>query len=171
MLSVRDGVTNVIAGTPAQPEAAGIHTIDMTTFAVTEVIPAALASGAWAAGAAPALNSSLVSTRVAVSMPTLTGGFATQDLYNGRFIYQREMADGGVTVFIGPFTDGPARELALFRLASGASLARLGSYRRNKSAGANTTHTYAQLCTCSTTPAGNWRPVFCRTRRRGPRAR
>ena len=121
-----NGATTVIAGTPAQPEAAGIYTIDMTSFAVTEVIPAALASGAWAAGAVPALDSSLVSTRVAVSMPTPTGGFATQDLYNGRFLYQREMADGGTTVFIGPFADGPARELALFRLDPDASLARLG---------------------------------------------
>jgi hypothetical protein len=77
LVSFHDGVTNVIAGTQAQPDAAGIHAIDVTSFAVTEVIPAALASGAWAAGASP--GGALASTRGALSMPTLSGGFATPD--------------------------------------------------------------------------------------------
>ena len=142
---VHAGVTNVIAGTAASPTRPASIRIDMTTFAVTEVIPAALASGAWAAGTSPALDGSLASTRVAASMPTLTGGFVTQDLYNQRFMYQREMADGGTTVFIGPFTDGPARELALFRLAPDASLARLGIVSSRQIAWRQQDDTHAQL--------------------------
>jgi len=124
VLAFRDGVTTIIAGAQAQPAATGIHAIDVTSFAVTEVIPAALASGAWAAGAAP--GGALASSRVAPTTPSPISSFTAQDLYNGRFIYQREMADGSLTVFMGPFADGPARELALFGWDEHGSLTRLG---------------------------------------------
>jgi hypothetical protein len=108
-----DVAVRVLAGYPAQPDALGIFAIDVTTFAVEEVIPPALDSATWAEGATPAGGSS--SASVFFSPP---GGAAQLHAFaigNGHFAYWRAMADGsGLTLFIGPFSIGPARELAIF---------------------------------------------------------
>ena len=42
-----------LAGTPTQPEALGLYRIDYRSFAVTELVPAATGTPAWAPGATP----------------------------------------------------------------------------------------------------------------------
>ena len=108
----RGGATHVIAGSVDQPEALGLYRIDLTSFAVTTIVPAALADGAWAAGVAPA--GELASTSL-----TVPAGYSPVDFFPSpfgeRFIYQRKMTDGSTITFVGPYADGPARELALAR--------------------------------------------------------
>ncbi|MES1210481.1 MAG: hypothetical protein ABUS79_31460, partial [Pseudomonadota bacterium] len=98
----------VLGASPAQPDAAGLYTIDLTSDAVAEVVPATPASPAWATGAPQA--GSLQSTGV-----TNDAGIS---VFRGQYIYARKMSDGGTTLFIGPFSSGPASELALFQLSS-----------------------------------------------------
>ena len=49
-----DITVNVLAGRPAQPDALGLYAIDLTSFAVTELVSPTLQGGAWADGATPA---------------------------------------------------------------------------------------------------------------------
>ena len=42
-----------LAGTPTQPDALGLYRIDYRSFAVTELVPAATRTPAWAPGATP----------------------------------------------------------------------------------------------------------------------
>lgn len=99
-----DVTVNVVAGRPAQPDALGIYAIDLTSFAVTELVPPALQAGAWADGATPA--GSLGSAGLS-DLPDL-------EMLGDHFRYWRVMDDGNETMFVGPLTSGPARELALF---------------------------------------------------------
>ncbi len=105
-------VSNVIAAPADQPAALGIYRIDLTTFAVTTVVPATLTGGAWAAGVAPMGDLESSSLFVPVGSP---GGDVVTSALGDRFIYSRAMSDGSTVMFIGPYADGPARELALFR--------------------------------------------------------
>ncbi len=96
------------AAPSGQSSGAGIYTIDAVTNAVTQVVPAAPASAAWADGApqAGSLDSATVSLDVDIS------------IYDGVYFYGRTMSDGGTTLFAGPLSSGPASELALFQLTA-----------------------------------------------------
>ncbi|HXJ23578.1 MAG TPA: hypothetical protein VMT03_25405 [Polyangia bacterium] len=98
----------VVASVPGAPTTLGIYSISFSSFTVTSIVPATPASTAWAAGAPPggSLESGSISLDVAVSP------------FNGHYVYARTMSDGGTTLFAGPFTSGPASELALFQLSS-----------------------------------------------------
>jgi hypothetical protein len=108
-----DAAVSVLAARPAQPDAFGIYSIDLTTFVVTELIPPALTSGAWADGATPA--GGVESASIFLDKSQLLNGVL---LLGDRFAYWRVMADGSApTLFVGPLASGPARELALFNQA------------------------------------------------------
>ncbi len=98
----------VMGAPPGQSGGAGIFTIDAATSAVTQVVPATPDSAAWATGAPQA--GSLQSTGVALNVDL--------SVSNGVYIYGRTMSDGGTTLFAGPFTSGPASELALFQISA-----------------------------------------------------
>jgi len=103
----------VFAGQSAQPDALGIYSIDLTTFAITELVPPVLAGGAWADGAAPAgVLDSATLERYPPDSP-----FAVGD----HFMYWRTMADGSQTLFAGPLPSGPASEVAIFTAAASAA--------------------------------------------------
>ena len=100
----------MIASPPAQPDALGLYTIDLASFAVTELVPPTLQGGAWADGATPV--GSLDSGSVFPNPNEYGSGvWHVAD----HFRYWRAMGgDGGETMFVGPLASGPARELALF---------------------------------------------------------
>jgi hypothetical protein len=102
----------------AEPFAVGIFSIDLATFAVTELVPATLASGAWAPGATgtgPLASATL-------RLPEIGSPDAMMFLPDRHFIYERTMNDGSAIVFAGPSTAGPATELALFEVAPAGTL-------------------------------------------------
>jgi hypothetical protein len=116
---------HVIAGTAAAPEALGLHRIDLASFAVTTVVPAALAGGgAWAPGLTPAGD--LESSTLAVLAFSNGGGLTFPTPLADHFLYARTMNDGSIVAFVGPFTEGPARELALARHGASTVVTRLG---------------------------------------------
>jgi hypothetical protein len=106
----------VFAGT--QPDALGIFSIDLTTFAVTELVPATLGTAVWADGATG--TGALASTRLL--LPPASGPNATVPLLHGHFIYERAMTDGSTIVFAGPISSGPASEVALFEIVPSGTL-------------------------------------------------
>jgi hypothetical protein len=112
VLTFRDGATHVIAATVDQPEALGLHRIDLASFAVTTIVPATLAGGAWVSGVAA--MGDLESSSLVVPLGYASGDFYPSPL-GERFVYHRKMSDGGMITFVGPYADGPARELALAR--------------------------------------------------------
>ena len=103
----------VLAATPDAPDARGLYTIDMTTFATATVVPPATGSDAWAAGANA--TGSLASASLA-SLQTLS--FQIVSLVD-RYIYPRTMSDSGTTMFVGPFPSGAPSELALYSIPPG----------------------------------------------------
>ncbi len=105
--------TTVVAlgASPAETAGAGVYTIDLGAQTAVEVVPATPASTAWAAGAPQA--GSLQSNTVSADVGILD--------FKGHYIYTRKMSDGGTTLFAGPFSSGPASELALFQLTDGAA--------------------------------------------------
>jgi hypothetical protein len=105
-----DAVT-VFAG--VDPNAVGIYSIDLQTFAVTELIPPTLGSGAWASGATG--TGPLASSTV--RLPPDATPTALQIFPDHHLVYERTMSDGATIVFAGPMTSGPATELALFEIA------------------------------------------------------
>ena len=104
-----DVSVNVLAGHTAQPDDLGLFAIDLSSFAVTELISPTLQSAAWAEGATPA--GSLDSTGLFVHP---NEGVAGVSRLADHFLYWRTIADGPPTAFVGPFRSGSARELALF---------------------------------------------------------
>ncbi|HVY39148.1 MAG TPA: hypothetical protein VHM31_14485 [Polyangia bacterium] len=100
-----------LGASPSETAGAGVYTIDLGSRTAVEVIPATPASTAWAAGApqAGSLQSTTVSADVAIFQ------------FKGHYIYSRKMSDGGTTLFAGPFSSGPASELALFQLSAGTA--------------------------------------------------
>ena len=116
--SLRRGATNVIAAPADQPEALGIYRIDLASFAVTTIVPATLAGAAWAPGVAP--MGDLVSSSLSVPGLSTSSEIPTA-AFGDRFIYRRAMSDGSTVTFVGPYADGPARELALFRRSTTAT--------------------------------------------------
>jgi hypothetical protein len=105
--------TSVVVGAaPTQSSAAGIYTIDLVANTATEVVPPTPASVAWASGAPQA--GSLEPAGVAPDVDIFP--------FHGHYLYCRLMSDGGTVQFAGPFSSGPASELALFQAsASGTS--------------------------------------------------
>ena len=104
-LDFANGVTDVLATRPGEPDAVGVFTIDLATLAATERVPAALGDHAWASGATdsgPLESSTLMPPGIHLRV-------------GDHFLYWRKMTDGGTVVFAGPFASGP-RELALFRI-------------------------------------------------------
>jgi hypothetical protein len=97
----------VAAAPTEQPYAFGLYTLDLGTTTFTEDVPATPASTAWASGATP--GGSLQSTRLA------TGTGQSISAIGDHFVYTRLMTDGTTTMFTGPFSAGPASELALFQ--------------------------------------------------------
>jgi hypothetical protein len=97
----------VAATSATAPGAFGLYTLDLGSYGFTEDVPATAGSTAWATGATPA--GTLQSTTLA------TGGSQAIRAVGDHFVYARNMSDGGITMFVGPLTGGPASELALFR--------------------------------------------------------
>jgi len=97
----------VAAASPAAPDAFGLYTLDLGSYGFTEDVPATAGRTGWAAGATPA--GALQSTTLA------TGAVQALRAVGDHFVYARTMSDGGTTMFVGPFTDGAAGELALFQ--------------------------------------------------------
>ena len=97
----------VAGATAAQPNAFGLYTLALDSYAVSEDVPPTPASTGWATGAAPA--GSLQSTSLAI------GAAQAIRSMGDHFLYSRTMSDGGTTMFVGPFSSGPASELALFQ--------------------------------------------------------
>jgi len=97
----------VAGATAAQPNAFGLYTLALDSYAVSEDVPPTLASTAWATGATAAgsLQSTTLATGTAQSIRSM----------GDHFLYSRTMSDGGTTMFVGPFSSGPASELALFQ--------------------------------------------------------
>lgn len=102
--------TTVLGATADAPGAHGLYSVDMTTFAVATVVPAATGLVDWATGATPAgsLTSSSLVVPGILSLQTIS--------FFDHYIYSRAMSDGGTTLFAGPYPDGPATELGLFPL-------------------------------------------------------
>jgi hypothetical protein len=97
----------VAGATAAQPNAFGLYTIALDSYGISEDVPPTPASTAWAAGAAAA--GSLQSTSLAIGTAQAIRSMGDH------IIYSRTMSDGGTTMFVGPFSSGPASELALFQ--------------------------------------------------------
>ncbi|HEY7375669.1 MAG TPA: hypothetical protein VIF57_26165 [Polyangia bacterium] len=105
---------NVVGGRHDAPDALGIYSIDLTTLAVAELVPPSASGAAWADGAAPAGGTDSTSL---FHDNAYWGGVVP---IGDHFLYWRQMADGGVTLFAGPFATGGARELALYQRATDA---------------------------------------------------
>jgi len=99
----------VQAASSSTPGNLGVYAIDLSSYAITEDIPAVPTSVDWATGAMPA--GSLQST--VVTNPVLSVG--------DHYLYPRMMSDAGMTMFAGPFSSGAASELALFQIPPGTS--------------------------------------------------
>jgi hypothetical protein len=95
---------DVFASLPGAPDAVGLYRIDLTTFVVSEQIPAKLDGAGWIPGApdgGPLESSSVLATTYL--------RFRAGD----QLVYSRTMSDGRTVLFSGPYASGP-RELALF---------------------------------------------------------
>jgi hypothetical protein len=111
-IQVYDRQTAIVMGVPPGQTGSGVglYTVDLTTFDVSEQVPPLLgASAAWAAGATP--EGELASSSMVI--PSLS---PTLQSIGQHYAYERTMADGATTQFVGPITSGSARELALFRI-------------------------------------------------------
>jgi len=111
----------VVLGTPsAEPDAVGLFSIDLGTFAVTTLIPPTLGTAAWANGAtataAPLASASLL----------LPSGLDQEETVSRvgsqQYSYARAMSDGSAIMFTGIFPSGPASELALFEISPSATV-------------------------------------------------
>jgi hypothetical protein len=109
-----DVTVDVVGGRPDAPDALGIYSIDLTTFAATQLVAPASSDAVWAEGAAPAGSTDSTSLFRDVAY---RGGVTP---IGDHFLYWRQMTDGGVTLFAGPFATGAARELALYHRAADA---------------------------------------------------
>jgi hypothetical protein len=108
-------VTAVVLGTPsAEPDAVGLFSIDLGSFAVTTLVPPTLGTAAWANGAtataAPLSSTSLL-------LPPEFGQIGRQ-----QYSYECTMSDGSAIMFTGTFPSGPASELTLFEVAPSATV-------------------------------------------------
>jgi hypothetical protein len=107
-------ITAVVLGTPAaEPDAVGLFSIDLGTFAVTTLVPPTLGTAAWANGAT-ATADPLTSTSL------LPAGWSP--IGTPQYSYERAMSDGSAIMFTGTFPSGPASELALFEIPPSATV-------------------------------------------------
>jgi hypothetical protein len=113
--------TTVLAATPDTPDAHGLYTIDMTSLAVANVVPAAATSADWAPGATP------TGPLASASLDVPKGPTMAMVSFGDHFIYPRAMSDGSVIVFAGPFPSGPT-ELALFPLPPAGDIQAVSVY-------------------------------------------
>jgi len=148
VVAFRGGATHVIAASVDQPDALGLHRIDLATFAVTTIVPPTLAGGAWAPGVAA--TGDLQSSSLAAPVGYSSGDFFASP-FGDRFIYQRKMTDGSTFTFVGPYADGPGRELALVgkrsstantTLIRGTAAGQLAWVESDVTAGMRTLHLY-----------------------------
>jgi hypothetical protein len=136
-----DTSVKVFGSRPAAPDALGVFAIDMSSFAVTELVSPALQGGAWADGAtgAGALDSASL-------FPNPGEGWSGVGTIGDHFRYWRAMAGGGETLFVGPFPSAPARELAVFQ-RDGSAPAYIVSTVRVNSMGGPTPTTWQRRST------------------------
>jgi hypothetical protein len=114
-------VTAVVLGTPsAEPDAVGLFSIDLGTFAVTTLIPPTLGTAAWANGAT-ATADPLSSTSLLLSSG-LGQEFLSRVGASQQYSYARVMSDGSAIMFTGTFPSGPDSELALFEIPPSATV-------------------------------------------------
>jgi hypothetical protein len=117
---IQTGETQMLVAAEAleTPGAIGLYTVDFTTGATSEVIPAALAGAGWALGAVP--SGTLASA--GLKKPSFQ---SSVDILQAGLSYDRMMADGDSAKFIGPYPGWSAGEFALFRMAPGEEATRL----------------------------------------------
>ena len=106
-----------LAAFPAHPNALGLFMIDPMALTVTEIVPPQLGTAAWASGATGA--GSLTSSTLVASVGGLQGSVSRTGV---QYTYARAMDDGSTIMFAGPFSSGPASELALFPIAPSADV-------------------------------------------------
>ena len=98
----------LVAAAPAgQLLGYGLYTLDLGSHAFSEDVPPTTVSTAWATGGTP--TGSLQSASLAI------GSAQAIRAMGDHYLYARTMSDGGTTMFVGPFSSGPASELALFQ--------------------------------------------------------
>jgi hypothetical protein len=135
--------TLVAAPSAAAPEELSVYAIpDADPSVATEIVPAALGSSAWAAGAA-------------ASTPLASSGLADPGFFwpatSGQtYTYERAMTDGSTVMFAGPYAGAAAREQALFPVAAGdgTALLRIEPYNYR------TDGKWPQTTTWSSRPSG-----------------
>jgi len=115
---ITDSSVVVLASLPAQPDAIGLFSIDLTTFVVTPLIPPALGTAAWATGAT-ATTGALSSSSLWLPPNPYR---ALVSPIGSQYAYERAMADGSTIMFAGAFPSGSASELALFEVAQPSSV-------------------------------------------------
>jgi hypothetical protein len=118
---VTDSSVLMLASSPAQPDAIGLFSIDLTTFAATPLIPPALGTAAWATGAT-ATTGALSSS--SLWLPPSPYRALVSPL-RSQYTYERAMADGSTIMFAGLFPSGSASELALFEVAQASNVSAL----------------------------------------------
>ena len=92
------GATLVSGSSSGAPDSLGVFSIpDQDPSVATEIIPATLAGGAWAAGATP-------------STELTSSGLVWPSFFwegtPGHYSYMRPMADGSQVMFVGPYAGG-----------------------------------------------------------------
>ena len=97
----------VEAAAPESPAAFGLYRLDETELTVSEIVAPAPTTAAWADGATPVGSLDSGSTGKPLNF---------QSAGDGRYIYTRDMSDGGQTLFLGPRATDAVNELALFRV-------------------------------------------------------
>ena len=108
------GATLVSGSSSGATDSLGVFSIaDQDPSVATELIPATLAGGAWAAGATP-------------STALMSSGLVWPSYFwegtPGNYGYMRRMADDSQVMFVGPYAGAGARELALFAIVPDSEL-------------------------------------------------
>ena len=119
---ITDSSFVVLASPPAQPDAIGLFSIDLTTYVVTPLVPPALGTAAWASGAT-ATTGALSSSSLWLP-PNSYRGLVSP--IGSQYSYARVMADGSTIMFAGVFPSGAAGELALFEVAHPSNVSHFG---------------------------------------------
>lgn len=121
---VDHGVIDVVGASIDQPDALGIFSIDLSTFAVTTFVPPTLGTAAWADGA-----SAPTATLASSTLVEIPGAFQGLVGYLfGQYTYARTMDDGSTIMFAGTYPAGPASELALFQVSPSLIVSEVGAF-------------------------------------------
>jgi hypothetical protein len=108
------GATLVSGSSSGATDSLGVFSIaDQDPSVATELIPATLAGGAWSAGAMP-------------STTLTSSGLVWPSFFwegtPGNYGYMRRMTDDSQVMFVGPYANAGARELALFAIVPDSEL-------------------------------------------------